>query len=87
MDMEIYFNQPVPASKVGNAVIKYWAGGKEVSITAEEESESGNKAQYAIHMDSSVTGAAVADISTEVDDTAVRAVFAILNEDTIEGLE
>ena len=87
MDMEIYFNQPVPAGSAGDAVISAWADGEEVSISAEETAESGNKVTYAIHMESAVSGAAIASISTEVDDTAIRAVFVILNEGTIQGLE
>lgn len=87
MTMEVLFNQPIVDSPVEDAIISAFAGGQEISIGGEFNSKSGNKATFGIQMDSGVTGAAIASISTAVDETAVRAVFVVPNEATIGGLE
>lgn len=87
MTMELLFNQSLDGVSLGDAVIKAYAGGQEISISAAQSTISGNKSIYDIHMDTGVGGAALASISTEVADTAVRAVFVVPNEATIGGLE
>lgn len=87
MSMELLFNQSLDGVSLDDAVIKAYAGGREISISAAQSSISGNKSIYDIHMDTGVEGAALASISTEVADTAVRAVFVVPNEATVGGLE
>lgn len=87
MDMEILFNQQVQGSNMSDAQIIVVAGGQEYRISAEEFNETGNKASFGIQMETSISNAAIASITTEVDETAIRAVFGIPNEATVGGLE
>lgn len=86
-ELALTFNQTVEGEGVGDAVITYWADGIKGVAHCQVEDQIGNVARYAVHMDSSVSAAAIADITATIDDTEYRAVFAILNEDTIQGLE
>lgn len=85
--LELKFNQAIEGEGVGDAVISYWAAGVEGTAACQKEDEVGNVVRYQIHMPTGVSEAVIADITTTVDNTEYRAVFVVLNEDTIQGLE
>lgn len=85
--IEVTFNQDIEDYDVSTAVMSYYSEGVRYDLQCAPDSQTGNKALFDIVLDSGVTGAAIADITVPIDNTEYRAVFAILNEDTIQGLE
>lgn len=85
-DIEVTFNQPLEQAPT-DGELAGWADGSPFSAGLQPGTWSGNKATFPVSIESSVTGAVLADIKVFYDDTTFRAVFLVLNSDTIQGLE
>lgn len=85
--LEITFNQDVGDLSVSGATLSYYSDGTRYDLACPKDEAVGNKATFEIHLDSSVTDSTIANIMVYVEDDPVRAVFIVLNEDTIQGLE
>lgn len=85
--LELTFNQNLAVSSAVNAKLTYWDDGVEYEIVCPRDEIESNKITYDIHLESSVSNSAIASIVADVEGVNYRAVFVILNEDTIDGLE
>ena len=85
-NIEVTFNQPLEQGPTGG-VLRGWAAGNAFFASLNLGSWSGNKAIFPASIESAVTDAVIADIEIYYVNTTYRAVFAITNDDTIQGLE
>lgn len=84
--IEVQYNMPIDTASGGGSIAGY-AAGKEFIAGLSHVLTTGAKVTYKVGLDSGVTDAVIGEINTIVNDTEVRGVFPITNEDTIEGLE
>lgn len=85
-DIEVTFNQQLVESP-DTCTITGWADGTPFEAGGDESTHSGNKATFEIHVPSTVSNAAIADIVVAIGSDNYRAVFPVPNEYTIGGLE
>lgn len=85
--IELVFNQDISDAIHADGTMSGFSGGSPISIELEFDEASGNTATYRTIGEQPSSPVALADIEVPLDDTNVRAVFVVLNEDTIGGLE
>lgn len=85
-EIEVTFNQQLDGD-VNTGGLKGWAGGAPFEANLIDGSYVGNKATLSVNIQSAKTDAVISDIEVIYDNTTYRAVFLVLNSDTIQGLE
>ena len=85
--IDIVFNQDISDAVHADGTMSGFSGGSPISIELEFDEVSGNTATYRTIGEPPASPVALADVEVPLDDTNVRAVFVVMNEDTIGGLE
>lgn len=85
--IDLVFNQDISDAIHADGTLSGFSGGSPISIELEFDEASGNTATYRTIGEPPSGAVALADVEVPLDDTSVRAVFVVLNEDTIGGLE